>query len=79
MLKYLVILTKTQFAADRLAEWFKPGEGGVTRIRHGAATSSNNNPVYGLIPPIYCDQGYFYCAVTFVESAKVERYRLIFA
>ena len=45
MLKYLVILTKTQFAADRLAEWFKPGEGGVTRICHGAATSSNNNPV----------------------------------
>lgn len=79
MLKYLVILTKTQFAADRLAEWFKPGEGGVTRICHGAATSSNNNPVYGLIPPTYCDQGYFYCAVTFVKSAKVERYRLIFA
>ena len=74
MLKYLVILTKSYFVAFWLAESFKDGKDGVTRVTYGAANSSED-----LIPPTYCDLGYFYCAVTYIESADVEPYRLVIA
>ena len=56
MLKYLVILTKTQFAADRLAEWFKPGEGFRGQKADeplGTITAKNG---YGVVTPtIMCN------------------------
>ena len=78
-MKYLVILTKSPLVVDQLTKSFKLGEDGVTRTDHGAATSSNNDAAYGLIPPTYCDLGYYYCAVTYIESADVEPYRLVIA
>ncbi len=78
-MKYLVILTKSYFVAGQLAKSFKPGENGVTSTAHGAATTPKNNPAFGLIPPTYCDMGYYYCAVTYIESADVEPYRLVIA
>lgn len=79
MLKYLVILTKIYFVAEQLAKSFKLGEDGVTRVAHGQATTSENNPTFGLILPTYCDRDYFYVAVTYIESADVEPYRLVIA
>ena len=74
MLKYLVILTKSCSVAYWLAKSFKPGKDGVTRVTYGAANSPED-----LIPPTYCDLGYFYCTVTYIESADVEPYRLVIA
>lgn len=73
-MKYLVILTKSYSVAFWLAKSFKPGNDGVMRVTYGAANSFEN-----LIPPTYCDLGYFYCAVTYIESADVEPYRLVIA
>lgn len=78
-MKYLVILTKSNFVAEQLAKSFKLGEGGVTSIAHGAATTSENNPAFGLIPPTYCDLGYYACEVAYIDSADVEPYRLVIA
>lgn len=74
MLKYLVILTKSYAVAGWLAKSFKPGKDGVTRVTYGAANSPED-----LIPPTYCDLDYFYVAVTYIESADVEPYRLVIA
>lgn len=78
-MKYLVILTKSPLVVDQLAKSFKPGEDGVTCVAHGRATTSENNPAFGLIPPVYCDLGYYVCEVTYIESADVEPYRLVIA
>ena len=78
-MKYLVILTKSYFVAEQLAKSFELGEDGVTCTAYGAATTSVNNPAFGLVPPMYCDRGYYVCEVTYHESADVEPYRLVIA
>mgnify|MGYP006983606424 CR=1 FL=1 len=73
-MKYLVILTKSYSVAFWLAKSFEPGKDGVTCVTYGGTYGSEN-----LIPPAYCGLGYFYCAVTYIESADVEPYRLVIA
>lgn len=73
-MKYLVILTKSYAVAGWLAQSFKPGKDGVTCVNYGGTNGSED-----LVPPTYCGRGYYYCAVTYVESADVEPYRLVIA
>lgn len=86
-MKYLVILTKSRFVAEQLVKSFV-GVSGVKHATCGEATSPYNSNAsyglilptsYGLIPPEFCDKGYFHCIVTYTESADVEPYRLVIA
>ena len=77
-MKYIVILTKSPLVADQLTKSYTAGRNGIAKISFGKATSDRNLQ-YRLIPPTYCDLGYYYCAVTYIESADVEPYRLVIA
>ena len=78
MNKYLIILTKSRFVADQLRLSFKPGEDGVVSVASGSNECTSRN-WRELIPPIYRTAKYYHCAVTYIESADLDPYRIVVA
>ena len=72
-MKYLVILTKSHYVAQPLANAHTLGEDGVQSISHGAIFNSER------IPAMYHNKGYFACTITYDETADVPAYQLIIA
>lgn len=72
-MSYKVFLTKSSEAAYAIAHGYNCNTNGTNGIQSGCADEK------GVIPAIYHNKGYFYCAVEHenIDGSEVERYELI--
>lgn len=68
-MKYKVFLSKSYEIVSAVANGFQCGKNGVVRVAHGGCDET--------VPPLYSEQGYYMCCVSYGEDAKVKPYELI--